>query len=263
MRLCCCIALGIATVCWAAPQNAEVLKHFDRGRELFEEHDDSGEAADEAEKEFRAVVSLDPRFSPAIAYLGFLAADRQKPQEAEAAYRRALEIDSHCAEARVGMARLHLLAGRRVDGLRELRQAVADQPRNRLALSELAFTLISEPARPTPEIWDEAIRYLETLVGMDANDRDAHHGLARAFEHRERWADAERHYREVLRIGQTDEDSDVWVYTVHANVGQMLERQGKYQEAIREYEALIASEGVGDGGINEAKARIEALKKRP
>jgi tetratricopeptide (TPR) repeat protein len=263
MRLWCCIALVTGTIAWAAPQRDEVLKHFDRGRDLFEEHDDSGEAANEAEAEFRRALALDPRFSPAIAYLGFLAADRQKPQEAEAAYRRALEIDSHCAEARVGMARLNLQAGRRAEGLRKLRQAVADQPKNVLALSELAFTLTSEPARPTPETWDEAIGYLETLVAMDANLRDAHHGLAQAYEHRGRWADAERHYREVLRIGQIDEDSDVWVYSVHANVAQMLERQGKFQEAIREYEALIASEVAGEGEIDDAKARIAVLKKRP
>jgi hypothetical protein len=53
---------------------------------------------------------------------------------------------------------------------------------------------------------------------------------------------------------------DVWVYSVHTNVAKMLERQGKYQEAIREYEALMVSEGVGDQEIHDAKARIEALK---
>jgi hypothetical protein len=40
----------------------------------------------------------------------------------------------------------------------------------------------------------------------------------------------------------------------------MLERQGKYQQAIREYEALIVSDGVGDQEISDAKARIEVLK---
>jgi hypothetical protein len=43
----------------------------------------------------------------------------------------------------------------------------------------------------------------------------------------------------------------------------MLERQGKFQEAIREYEALIASEVAGEGEIDDAKARIAVLKKRP
>jgi hypothetical protein len=84
--------------------------------------------------------------------------------------------------------------------------------------------------------------------------------VAQAFEHEKRWADAEWHYREVLRIGQTDEDMDVWVYSVHTNVAQMLERQGKYPEAIREYEAFIASEGPGGQEIRDGKARIEALK---
>jgi tetratricopeptide (TPR) repeat protein len=254
------IWLGLAIITWAAPQNDEARKHFESGREAFEAHDDSGESAAEAESEFRRALELDPKFAPALAYLGFLAADRQKPQEAEDAYRRALAIDSRCAEAQLGMARLDLQAGRRADAVHKLRQSVSDHPEHPLILRELAYTLTTEGAHPTREAWDEAIRCWQVLLKLDKNDRDAHHQLAQAYEHQGRWAEAEWHYREVLRIGQTDDDSDVWVYSVHTNVAQMLERQGKYQEAIREYEALIVSDGVGDQEISNAKARIEVLK---
>lgn len=254
------ISLGLAVITWAAPQNDEARKHFEIGRGAYEAHDDSGESAAQAEAEFRRALELDPKFAPALAYLGFLAADNQKLQEAEDAYRRALVIDTHCAEAQLGMARLDLQAGRRAEALRKLRQAVSENPEHPLALRELAYTLSAETSHPTREAWDEAIRCWQVLLKLDKDDRDAHQQLAEAFEHEQRWVDAERHYREVLRIGQTDEDMDVWVYSVHLSVAHMLERQGKYQEAIREYEAFIASEGPGDQEIREAKARIEALK---
>jgi tetratricopeptide (TPR) repeat protein len=138
------ILLGLALIAWAAPQNDEARKHFESGRELYEAHDDSGESAAQAEAEFRRAVELDPKFATAHAYLGFLAADRQKLQEAEDAYHRALSIDSHCAEAQLGMARLDLQAGRRDDALRKLRQSVADHPEHPLILRELAFTLTTE-----------------------------------------------------------------------------------------------------------------------
>jgi hypothetical protein len=40
----------------------------------------------------------------------------------------------------------------------------------------------------------------------------------------------------------------------------MLERQEKYAEAIREYEALLKSDGIGDEEIKNARTRIAALK---
>ena len=254
------ISLGLAVIAWAAPQNDEARKHFELGRGAYEAHDDSGESAAQAEAEFRRALELDPKFAPALAYLGFLAADNQKLQEAEDSYRRALAIDSRCAEAQLGMARLDLQAGHRAEALRKLRQAVSENPEHPLVLHELAYTLTTEMSHPTREAWDEAIRCLQVLLKLDKDDRDAHQQLAEAFEHEGRWAEAERHYREVLRIGQTEEDMDVWVYSVHTNVAQMLEKQGKYREAIREYEALMVAEGVGDQEIHDAKARIEILK---
>jgi tetratricopeptide (TPR) repeat protein len=245
-----------------APQAREVQRLFERGRDLFEEHDDSGEAAQEAETAFRQALARDPRFAPAIAYLGFLALDRQQPTEAEAAFRRVLRNDATCAEARVGLAHLHLAAGRRAEALQEVRTAVRAHPENRLALWELATDLTTENFPSTDAMWREAMTCWQTLLRLNAGDRDAHHSLAKAYERFGNWTEAESHYREVLRIGQTSEDSDVWVYSVHGDVARMAERQGKYQEAIREYEALSTSEGAGDEEIGTARREIEVLRRK-
>jgi len=256
--------LGAAVLALAAaPQRDPAQAHFEKGRALFEEHDDSGDALREAEAEFRRALQLNPRLAAALAYLGFIAADGDRHAESKSAYEKALAIDPRCAEARVGLAWLHVRENRYPEAIRELRQAVAAHPKHGLARRELAEYLVHENSQPTPEMWQQAIESWEILIQLDRDDRDAHHRLAGAHERLARWADAERHYLEVLRIGQTDQDMDVWVYTVHWNVAEMLEKQGKHREAIREYEALIASEGAGDEEKERARARIQALPKAP
>lgn len=144
------------------------------------------------------------------------------------------------------------------------RQAVAAAPRNALARRELASTLTNENNEnfpPTPAMWQEAIESWRVLIAIDRNDRDAHYDLARAYRRFNRWGEAEREFREVLRIGQTREDSDVWVYTVHGELAEMLAKQGKNAQAIQQYEALIASEGAGEEEMRRSREAIAALRR--
>jgi tetratricopeptide (TPR) repeat protein len=104
------------------------------------------------------------------------------------------------------------------------------------------------------------MRCWRELVRMDRDDRDSHYSLAKAHARFNEWKDAERSFREVLRIGQTPEDSDVWVYSVHGELAMTLEHQGRFLEAIREYEKLAGSEGAGEQEIAQARGRIAALK---
>jgi tetratricopeptide (TPR) repeat protein len=244
----------------AGPQRREDLVHFEQGRALFEEHDDSGEALQEAENEFNQALKLNPKLAEAVAYLGFIAAERDHLEAAEAAYHKALEIDSRSPEAHVGLAWLCQRSGKAAEALNYLRKAAVNGPNNRLALNELATSLSNEFTNPTLSMYEESISYWRTLIRLDRDARGAHQGLAGAYRHLGKWRDAELEFREVLRIGQTSEDMDVWVYSVHREVAEMLERQGKFSEAIQEYRALIASEGAGDYEIGEAKSRITRLE---
>jgi tetratricopeptide (TPR) repeat protein len=255
------LALLEATTIQGSQQGQDAQAHFRRGKDLFEVHDDSGEALREAEVEFRQALQLDPRMAAALAYLGFIAADQDKPQQAEAAYRKALELDGNSPEARVGLAQLSIRNRRNQEAIALLREAVAHGPENQLALRELAAVLSGENFHPTPEMWREAIRCWETLIKLDPEDRQAHLNLAGGYRRFGRWQDAEREYREVLRIGQIPEDMDVWVYSVHRDVAEMLEKQGRFSQAIDEYRALIGSDGAGEQQIADAKARIRTLEK--
>jgi hypothetical protein len=50
---------------------------------------------------------------------------------------------------------------------------------------------------------------------------------------------------------------------VHLHVAEALERQGKYDEAIREYAVLIAPEGAGEDELRVAETRIGAAQMKP
>src|SRR5512138_871897 len=84
----------------AAAQRPREQTHFEKGVELYQTHDDSGEAMAEAEKEFRLALRVNPRHAPATAYLGFIAEERDDLREAEAMFRQALILDGKCAEGR-------------------------------------------------------------------------------------------------------------------------------------------------------------------
>jgi tetratricopeptide (TPR) repeat protein len=245
-------------------QSPEARKHFQNGVGLYGEHDDSGDALREALQEFATALRLAPKYAAPRAYQGLIALEEDKDAEATQAFHEALSWDRNCAEALVGLARLSQRKGTTGETLKLQRQAVAAAPRNALARRELPLTLTNENNQnfpPTPAMWQEAIESWRVLIAIDRNDRDAHYDLARAYRKFNRWSEAEHEFREVLRIGQTKDDSDVWVYTVHGELAEMLAKQGKNAQAVQQYEALIASEGAGYEEIRQAREAIQTLRR--
>jgi tetratricopeptide (TPR) repeat protein len=253
------MVLLLATLALAAPPLAV---RFAACRERFEAHDDSGESMRDSAACFRKLLDANPRHAASIAYLGLIAAEEQRYCEAESHYRRALDVDAKCAEARVGLANLRILEGRKDEARALLREAVARGPKNRLALHTLAGVLTGENFRPTDETWKEAMRCWRALISIDRDDRDAHHMLAQAYRRFGQWAAAERHFREVLRIGRTDDDVDVWVYSVNIGVAEMCEKQGKWKEAARHWQAVIDFGRAGEEEIARARAALARLSER-
>lgn len=241
-------------------QTPEARKHFDNARGLFDAHDDSGDSLREAQREFRLALKADPNYATAQAYLGLIAFETQHKEDARGEFEKALRLDGNCAEARVGLAQLAMDGGRWTEGIDLLRRAVRGSARNQLALEHLAWALTAENHKPTDSMWREAIGYWNRLIEIDRNDRDAHHALAKAHARFGEWRDAEQGFREVLRIGQTSEDSDVWVYTVHGDLARALEKQGRFEDAIGEYEKLAAAEGAGEDEIVAARNRLAELR---
>lgn len=250
----------------AVQRDTSLAAHFEQGVQLFNEHDDTGEALDEAEKEFQFIVRVSPRYAPAHAYLGLIALERQQPERAETFIKQALAIDFSCPEAHIGKARLLRLRSQWEQGFAELRLAVQLAPTSMIALDELTLTLLhsADQQPPSTERINEALPYLNKIVEFDHDARQAHLDLAESYERLGRLRDAVKHYREVLRIGQMPDDGDVWVYTIHETVAGCLEKLGEYEQAWKELELYLAElKRIGDTETMKAvEPRIRELRKK-
>lgn len=98
------------------------------------------------------------------------------PDEARDAYRRALELDPHHAEAHVNLGRLLVESGRAEEAETHFRAVLADQPGHATAWFNLGIAL-EDRRRPA-----EAIKAYEQAIAADRRLADAYYNLARLYE---------------------------------------------------------------------------------
>jgi tetratricopeptide (TPR) repeat protein len=98
------------------------------------------------------------------------------PDEARDAYRRALELDPHHADAHVNLGRLLLETARASEAETHFRAVLADQPEYATAWYNLGIALEDE-RRP-----GDAIKAYERAIAADRRLADAYFNLARLYE---------------------------------------------------------------------------------
>ncbi|HSD31724.1 MAG TPA: tetratricopeptide repeat protein [Gemmatimonadales bacterium] len=98
------------------------------------------------------------------------------PDEARDAYRRALELDPHHAEAHVNLGRLLVESERAEEAETHFRAVLADHPDHATAWFNLGIAL--EDRRRT----NEATKAYEQAIAADRRLADAYFNLARLFE---------------------------------------------------------------------------------
>lgn len=246
--------------------DAAIASRYERAVELFNAHDDTGEALDAAVREFTAILSLNPNHAPSLSYLAMAALDQNDVQSADSLLKLAAAADSVCPEAHVARAQWYRRQGAWQAGYEEARRAVRCGPASHLALWELVSELLHRAESPVggPEV-QEAIPHLLTLIRLDADDRDAHYDLAQAYDQLGEWKEAAAQYGEVLRIGQTPEDMDVWVYQVHGDAARCLERAGEIRRAAQElqrYLDALREVQADDKTINDVETKLRELQQR-
>ena len=116
------------------------------------------------------------------------------PGEARDAYRRALELDPHHAEAHINLGRLLHEAGRLEDALGHYRVALQAHPDDSTAAFDLAIAL--EDVGRT----HEAIEAYEQAIHSDPKLADAYFNLARLYEISGKRAAALRHLSKYRRL---------------------------------------------------------------
>ena len=98
------------------------------------------------------------------------------PEEARDAYRRALELDPHHADARVNLGRLLVESERAEEAESHFRAVVADHPDHATAWFNLGIAL-EDRRRP-----NDAVKAYERAIAADRRLADAYFNLARLYE---------------------------------------------------------------------------------
>jgi tetratricopeptide (TPR) repeat protein len=117
------------------------------------------------------------------------------PVEARDAYRRALELDVHHADARVNLGRLLHEGGLVAEAERHYRLALRDDPDHATAAFNLGIAL-EDLDRPA-----DAIEAYRLALHGDPHNADAHFNIARLYEKIGKRAAALRHYSAYRRLG--------------------------------------------------------------
>jgi Flp pilus assembly protein TadD len=252
--------------------------------------DRSGDRAGAAES-FEALIHLDPNDITALDYLGWAALRRGKPDEAEARFRRALEVQPKELEARRGLGQ-SLDAQKKpeaADAYRDylelkpddseararLIHLLVEQQQNDVALAELDRldagkqpTIESLKLRADIQIagkkWDDSIATLQQALALAPNDAQLHGGLGRILLQKRDFVAAEKELRIALRLDGKN-------LSYFKDLGSTFFLGGNYPAALATLDEIAKVEQPGAGvwfiraicydKLNQPKPALEAYQK--
>src|SRR6266852_4301812 len=269
----------------------ELLPSQSRPRYLLAvAQDRTGDRAGAAES-FEALLHLDPNDITAIDYLGWGALRKGKPEEAEAKFRRALEVQPDGPEARRGLAQ-SLDAQKKPEAARAYRDYLDLMPNDSEARARLIHLLVEEKEndaalaeldrqdagkQPTIESlklradiqiagkkWDDSIATLQQALALAPNDAHLHGGLGRILLQKREFAAAEKEMRVALRL-----DSKNLAYWKDLSSTFFL--GGNYPAALSTLDEIAKVEQPGAGvwfvraicydKLNQPKLALDAYQK--
>jgi len=198
---------------------------------------------DEAEKEYKAALRVDPNYAKVHVNMALLSMSKSKLEEAKKYYESAIQLDPHAGEVHSGYAYLLERLGRAGEARAEYENAIRLSPKSaRLFYAYGAFL------DKGGEL-DAAIAQYQRALDVDPNLTDAHSELATALLTKGDSQKAEAHYLEAARLDPKRAD-------VHSNLGSLLLREGKTSQAIIEYEEALRI----DPTLTEAAENLRIAK---
>src|SRR6266404_6138054 len=252
--------------------------------------DRSGDRAGATES-FEALLHLDPNNITAIDYLGWAALRDGKPGEAEARFRRAVEVQPKGPEALKGLA--HSIDAQKKPeaagvyrGFLELMpndseararliHLLVELQQNDMALAELDRldagkqpTLESLKLRADIQIagnkWDDSIVTLQQGLALAPNDAQLHGGLGRILLQKRDFAAAEKELRIALRL----DEKNLFYFK---DLSSTFFLGGNYPAALAALDEIAKVEQPGAGvwfiraicydKLNQPKLALEAYQK--
>lgn len=157
---------------------------------------------DEAARAFSRALEIDPKFAPALAYLGMVHEQQAQYAEALTLYERALAIDDHLAGAHYLAAEVLLKQGTTNSTSAEdhLKRAIAldhsfTQPRLSLAKLYVRANRLADAATQ-----------LEALIAIDPQVAGAHYQLGRVYARLKRQAEAQAELSLFKRLSEQQKE---------------------------------------------------------
>ena len=207
-----------------------------------------------------AAVALAPDSPDAHFLMGDLLVDAERPEEAEAEYRKALSSNPDSSDGRLKLAEALRLQDKNKEAVTELGEVLRAHPELARAHLDLGTILAAQQSfQPAMDEYREAIR-------LDPRSSDAHNGLAIALARQGRLEDAVVEFREVVRIDPdsaigyynlaytlADLDRDVESaaalrevvrinpnhYNARYNLGELFRLEGKYDDSARQFREFL------------------------
>jgi tetratricopeptide (TPR) repeat protein len=189
----------------------------------------------EAIEEFRHVVSLRPDYAEAYDNLGSALLQTGHTEEARASFESALRYHPDSAEAHNNLGNALIRLGHPDEAIAQYRQALRIKP-NSAALHYNLASLLLDLQRGT----EAEPEYREAVRLNPAYTPQMYLDLGNALVKARRFSEALVAYREVVRLSPANAEAHYNLGGVLRMLGQPVEAQEQYQEALRLNPALRA-----------------------
>ena len=181
---------------------------------------------EEAVREFREAIRVDPGYAIAHCNLGVILADTGLLEKAIGELREAVRLEPSLSVAHRELGVSYGRMGQLEDAVRELREAIRLAPSASAAHRELGVAYGMKGS------FGEAARELREAIRLDPTTGLSHYNLAVIYDSLGQLDDAVREYHEMLRLLPAHADS-------HNNLGVDYQRMGRLDDAVREYREAI------------------------
>jgi tetratricopeptide (TPR) repeat protein len=208
----------------ALAQNESAIDYFNQGLALFKQKDFKG-----AEAAFRKAIELDSKSVLAHTNLGVVLERQGKLEEAITEYRQAIRVDPNYAFAHTSLGYALEKQGKLEEAIAEYRQGIRLDPKDAYAHTSLGYALEKQGKLV------KAIAEYRQAIRLDPNYAYARTKLGLALEKQGKLEEAITEYRQAIRVDPN------YAYAYNS-LGLALEKQGKLEEAVTEYRQAIRVE---------------------
>ncbi|MDZ7684489.1 MAG: ammonia-forming cytochrome c nitrite reductase subunit c552 [Gammaproteobacteria bacterium] len=210
-----------------------------RARDLPAEHRSTFKAAI---NEYETYLDINRYFPTGLMNIGNYHHRRERPEQAEQAWRKALEKDTSFSPARLNLATLLNSQGRNQEAKEMLQQGIARSPENGSLHYSLALLLAEMDELP------RAVSELRKAAKFSPDVARIHYNLAVALQQSRKLAAAEEAYLDAIRLASEN-------ITFRYGIATLYLQQGDHESA-RPHVELLAKREPNNPAVRELRASI-------